>query len=113
MGFSLQWLLLRSTGSGHTGFSSCSTWAEVLCSTWGLPESKLETVFCSGRRILIHCGGGVGGGLVDKSFPTLATPWTVACQAPLSVGFSRQEYWSGLPFPPPAYSPYNQGSPGL
>ena len=30
-----------------------------------------------------------------------ATPWTVACQAPLSVGFSRQEYWSGLPFPSP------------
>ena len=30
-----------------------------------------------------------------------ATPWTVALQAPLSMGFSRQEYWSGLPFPPP------------
>ena len=29
------------------------------------------------------------------------TPWTVAFQAPLSVEFSRQEYWSGLPFPPP------------
>ena len=29
-----------------------------------------------------------------------ATPWTVARQAPLSVGFSRQEYWSGLPCPP-------------
>ena len=29
------------------------------------------------------------------------TPWTVACQFPLSVGFSRQEYWSGLPFPSP------------
>ena len=28
-----------------------------------------------------------------------APPWTVACQAPLSWGFSRQEYWSGLPFP--------------
>ena len=27
------------------------------------------------------------------------TPWTVACQAPLSIGFSRQEYCSGLPFP--------------
>ena len=27
------------------------------------------------------------------------TPWTVAHQAPLSMGFSRQEYWSGLPFP--------------
>ena len=32
---------------------------------------------------------------------TLATPWTVACHAPLSMGFYRQEYWRGLPFPPP------------
>ena len=31
------------------------------------------------------------------SYMTLATPWTEACQAPLSMGFSRQEYWSGLP----------------
>ena len=30
-----------------------------------------------------------------------ATPWTVACQALLSMGFSRQEYWSGLPLPSP------------
>ena len=30
-----------------------------------------------------------------------AALWTVAHQAPLSLGFSRQEYWSGLPFPPP------------
>ena len=30
-----------------------------------------------------------------------ANLWTVACQAPLSMGVSRQEYWSGLPFPPP------------
>ena len=30
-----------------------------------------------------------------------ATLWTVACQDPLSMEFSRQEYWSGLPFPPP------------
>ena len=29
------------------------------------------------------------------------TPWTVTCQAPLSIEFSRQEYWSGLPFPTP------------
>ena len=34
-----------------------------------------------------------------------ATLWTVAHQAPLSVGFSRQEYWSGLPFPPPVDLP--------
>ena len=31
----------------------------------------------------------------------LCDPWTVAHQAPLSMGFSRQEYWSGLPFPSP------------
>ena len=30
-----------------------------------------------------------------------ATPWTAACQAPLSMEFSRQEYWNGFPFPPP------------
>ena len=34
-----------------------------------------------------------------------ATPWTVACQAPLSVGFPRQEYWSGLLFPSPGDLP--------
>ena len=34
-----------------------------------------------------------------------ATQWTVAHQAPLSMGFSRQEYWSGLPFPPPGDLP--------
>ena len=32
-----------------------------------------------------------------------ATLWTEACQAPLSVGFPRQEYWSGLPCPPPGH----------
>ena len=34
-----------------------------------------------------------------------ATSWTVAHQAPLSMGFSRQEYWSGLPFPSPGDLP--------
>ena len=34
-----------------------------------------------------------------------ATPWNAACQAPLSMGFSRQKYWSGLPFPPPGDLP--------
>ena len=33
------------------------------------------------------------------------TPWTAACQAPLSMGFSWQEYWSGLPCPPPGHVP--------
>ena len=43
------------------------------------------------------CGG--SGGFVIKSCLTFVTPWTVARQAPLSMGFPRQEYWSGLPFP--------------
>ena len=46
-----------------------------------------------------------GGGLVTKSCLTLATLLTVACQAPLSVGFFRQEYWSGLSFPSPGDLP--------
>ena len=33
--------------------------------------------------------------------PLFVTPWTVVRQAPLFMGFSRHEYWSGLPFPPP------------
>ena len=51
-----------------------------------------------------HCGYGILSlSLVTKSFLTLTTPWTAACQAPLSMGFSKQEYWSGLPFPSPGY----------
>ena len=44
---------------------------------------------------------GGGGGLVTKSCPTLVTPPIAAYQAPLSVEFPRQEYWSGLVFPSP------------
>ena len=50
------------------------------------PQRSVSTLQTSG-----------GSGLVAKSCPTLAIPWTVACQAPLSVGFSRQEHWNGLP----------------
>ena len=46
-----------------------------------------------------------GGGLVAKLYPTLVTPWAVACQAPLSIEFPRQEYCSGLPFPSPGDLP--------
>ena len=51
-----------------------------------------------------------GGGLVTKSCPTLATPCTVACQAPLSVGFSRQEYleWVANSFSRGSSQPRNQ-----
>ena len=45
-----------------------------------------------------------------------ATPWTAAYQAPPSMGFSRQEYWSGMPFPSPGDLPnpgIEPGSPAL
>ena len=44
-----------------------------------------------------------------QSFLTLVTRWTVACQAPLYMGFLSQEYWSGLPFP----SPESLRNPGI
>ena len=45
------------------------------------------------------------GCLVTKLCLTFATPWMVAHQAPLSMGFPRQEYWNGFPFPPPGNLP--------
>ena len=54
--------------------------------------------------------------LVTQSCLTLCDPWTEARQAPLSMGFSRQEYWSGLPFPSPGDLPHSGmecGSPAL
>ena len=50
---------------------------------------------------------------MSDSFPI---PWTITCQAPLLMGFSRQEYWSGLPFPSPGDLPdpgIEPVSPGL
>ena len=41
------------------------------------------------------------------SVKLFGTPWTIARQAPLSMEFSRQEYWSGLPFPSPGDPPYS------
>ena len=63
-------------------------------------ESKID-LLCSLKPHVSSRTSYCDGGLVAKSCPTLAIPWTAACQAPLSMGFSRQEYWSGLPFPSP------------
>ena len=52
----------------------------------------------------------VGAELLSR-VRVFATPWTVACQAPLSMKFSRQEYWSGLPFPSPEDLPDPGGEP--
>ena len=66
---------------------------QVKDSELGLNQSKTQkTGFLDS---FFFCGGGGGGGLVSKSCLTLATPWVVAHQAFLSMGFPRQEYWSG------------------
>ena len=51
--------------------------------------------------------------LVAQLCPTLCNPmYCISCQAPLSIGFSRQEYWSGLPFPSPGDLPNPGIEPG-
>ena len=57
------------------------------------------------QALLLPGGDGGGGGLVTKSCLTLVTPWTIAHQAPLSMGFLRKEYWSRLPLPSPGDLP--------
>ena len=54
-----------------------------------------------GCRFLLQCIKVKSESEVAQSFPTLATPWTAAYQAPQSMGFSRQKYWSGVPLPSP------------
>ena len=74
---------------------------ELLLTTGSLAHSFLTTL---------------GSGLAAKTCLTLVTPWTVACQAPLSMGFSRQESWSGLSFTSPGDLPslrIKPGSPAL
>ena len=46
-------------------------------------------------------------------FNPFVTPWIVACQSPLSMGFPRQGYWSGLPFPPPGIFWFQRSNPCL
>ena len=53
-----------------------------------------------------------GGGLIAKSCLTLAIPRTVARQAPLSMGFPKQKYWSRLSFPSPGDLPDSDTEPG-
>ena len=69
-----------------------------------------------GRMEITGFKEGGCGDLVAKLCPILVTPWTVAHQAPLPVGFSRQEYWSALPCPSPGDLPdpgIKPGSPAL
>ena len=97
----------------------CSTPDLPVPISWSLPKfMSIESMMPSNHLILcrppllfpsiftsIRVFSHPRGGLVTKSCLTLVTPWTVACQALLSVGFSWKEYWSGLPFPSPEHLP--------
>ena len=74
-----------------------SDWTEL---NWKLSEILMREV--SVRKCLSLCVSMVSHYSCAWLFVTL---WTLTHQAPLSMGFSRQEYWSGLPFPPPGNLP--------
>ena len=82
-------------------------------SNWSSTQSRKSSQFSV--RILKLSIGVIGVGFQCQLVKLLsrvqlfATPWTVAHQAPLSIGFSRQEYWSGLPF----LSPGDLPNPGI
>ena len=91
------WVLLKACSSGEIVLcmANFSPWNKInrMSLLWSLARSV--TCPTSGQadrwfRLLV---------LLVSHVQLFATPWTVACQAPLSMGSSRQEYWSGLPFP--------------
>ena len=67
-----------------------------MCTGKQKPLDPMEEILC--------CYCQVAAKLL-QSCPTLCDPWTAAHQAPPSMGFSRQEYWSGLPLPSPVGNP--------
>ena len=69
------------------------------------PSSFVSTVVSFTECLPEHVTRNENEMLVAQSCPFSGIPWTVACQAPLSMGFSREEYWSGLSFPPPGDLP--------
>ena len=96
-------------------------WPEILINRWPGHRPWVGTLRRACKNVSLCLGAGVsyqfgGGDLVTKSYPTFANPCSVACQAPLSMEFSRQEYWSGLSFPSPGDLPnpgIEPGSPAL
>ena len=87
-------MLTRENGSRSDGL--LSLWLRnsqklLIPAPCELPEA-METLSCSPQKVKRKCS-------LLSPVQLFETPWTVAHQSPLSMGFSRQEYWSGLPFP--------------
>ena len=90
----------------------------LTCARW-LSGSKIHMLNLFSQRLSTHTCGPNSRALLGEQahdddecmlspFQLFATPWTAACQSPLSMAFSRQEYWNGMPFPPLGY--LTQGS---
>ena len=113
-------LFVPMTSSGFVSFCVFLYSLRLFCIAPLYPKSKIVDVLVTHPDTVNNAQveQGVlicGGSLVAKSCPTLASPWTVARKVPLSLGFSKQEHWSGLPFPCPGDLPgkIEPGSPAL
>ena len=80
---------------------------ELFCRIWNPYQVKEVNCMCSEALDLRLCV------LVAQSCSTLCDLMNCSCQAPLSLEFSRQEYWSGLPFPSPGDLPDQESNPGF
>ena len=89
---------------------------QVFCNHVDITIASLTSCWWLGIGHAEYCVGVLSHPVITSS---LAMPWTAAHQAPLSVGFSRQECWAGLPCPPPGdlpdpgIEPLSQASPAL
>ena len=90
-------LLLLSRFSRVRLFATPQTAAHQASRPWDSPGKNTGL----GCQFLLQCMKVKSESEVAQSCRTLATPWTAAYQAPPSMGFSRQEYWSGVPLPFP------------
>ena len=106
--FSVQDPSAERMGRGRSGLLPANT------RSWARLSARTQHTFSPQQCVVLHMitiNNGASITIVVQSLSRvrfLATPGTVARQAPLSMGFPRQEYWSGLPFPPPADLPRDQ-----
>ena len=88
-------------------------------SSWSRDRTHVSCISYTGRQILIAKPSGkppfkrlYSSTIVLSHVQLFETPWTVVdCQAPLSMAFFRQEYWTALPFPPPGDLPNSEAKP--
>ena len=91
--------------SAHTALSQAEDWTLLLLSFWILPVIWPWKCCLNYMNVcMLSCFSHVR---------LFENPWTVACQAPLSMGLSRQEYWKGLPCPLQGIFPTQESNPCL